>query len=513
MNLQCGLAVITDVRISRIRGRCWGAAFAGPKLLELLVESDQEHYQVGDILIGKIQRVLPDLGCAFVALEKGCAGFLPVDETRYSELFAPDPSLTAGGRKVGHGLQVGRPILVQTVRAQEGDKGPRLSRRIAVTSPLIVYVPSGQGVSVSQKIKDTAARTRLLAIGRSFLKDHPGALVFRTLAGSTTDAELIQAAHDLVDHWSLLAARSKRSQTIRCVEATASAPTRWLTEWLNPNLTSVTVDGDADFNDIRDYLASVQGVTPRLCKVQADAVMAHQQDFQGQVERLLDRRVALPSGGYLVIDETEALVVIDVNTGSFVGVGTAKAGHFQTNLEAASAIPDALRARQLAGIVVIDFIDLARREDQQLVREQLVQALARHGLRCGVSEFSRLGLIEISRPKLGPSLKRSLDSMGPAPDDPRPSAEGLFGMSAVTQIQEWLQGFQQELISSHGPEIEILANARTLARLLDGPVFLQLGGQPGPRLTFQLQADLYTGYEIKVNGQRVAISVGGNDVA
>ena len=513
MGLACGFAVITDIRISRVRGRCWGAAFAGPNLLELLVESDPASYQVGDILMGKVERVLPGLRCAFVALALGRAGFLPIDETRYSELFALDAARGAGDRNVGRALQVGSPILVQVVRTQEGNKGPKLTQRVSLTSPLMVYVPSGQGVSVSQKIKDSATRERLRVMGLALLKGHAGALIFRTLAGRATDAELTQGVHGLFDQGASLAAGSKRTQTIRCVEAGLRAPLRWLTAWQNPNLTSVTVDNEADFNDIQDYLKSVQGEMPTLVRVQADAARVHQQDLQAKVERLLDRRVALPSGGYLVIDETEALVAIDVNTGSFVGSGTVEHSYVQTNLEAALAIPDELRLRQLAGIVVIDFIDLVQREDQQLVREQLVQALANHGLRCAVSEMSQLGLIALSRTKLGPSLKRSVDLKNTLGEDPKAWAQRLFGMSLASQVQDWLVGFQQELDSGHAFMIEVSANAATLRALLDDPMFLQVSGQPGVCVTVQLQADQGTGLRIKVNGQRVALSVGGGDVA
>jgi Rne/Rng family ribonuclease len=509
---QYGFAVITDIRISNVRGRCWGAAFAGQNLLELLVESDQASYRVGDILMGKIERVLPGLGCVFVALELGHSGFLPIDETRYSELFALDASPTADDRNLSHALHVGSPILVQVVRAQEGDKGPRLSRRVSLTSPLVVYVPSGQGVSVSHKIKDPATRERLIDLGRAFLKGHAGALVFRTLAGRTTDTELIQAVHGLSDQGLSLVARSKRSQTIRCVEATPRAPLRWLAEWQNPNLTSVTVDNDVDFNRMHDYLKSAPYEMPLLCRVQADTAQVYQRDFQAQVERLLDRRVPLPSGGYLVIDETEALVAIDVNTGSFVGGGTGERSYFQTNLEAALVIPDELRLRQLAGMIVIDFIDLVRHEDQQLVRDQLVQALTNHGMRCVVSEFSRLGLIELSRTKLGPSLKRAIDPKRSGGDSAKASAQRLFGINAVTHIQDWLGGFQQELNMSHDLVIEVSANADTLRQLVDDPIFLQVSGKSGVSLSVHLQANPFMGFEIKVNGQPVALSVGGNEV-
>jgi len=513
VGLSCDFAVITDIRISKVRGRCWGAAFAGPNLIELLVESDPATYQVGDILMGKVDRVLPGLGCAFVALELGRSGFLPIDETRYSELFARDASLTADGQNVGNALQVGSPILAQVVRAQDGDKGPRLTQRVSLAAPLIVYVLSGQGVSVSQKIKDPAARARLRAMGLAFLKGRAGALVFRTLAGRATDAELTQTIHRLFDQGTSLVAGSKRAQTIRCVDATPRAPLRWLTAWQNPNLTSVTVDNDADFNDIDGYLKSAQREMPTLFRVQADAAWVHQRDLQALVERLLDRRVALPSGGYLVIDETEALVAIDVNTGPFVGSGTAEHSYFQTNLEAALVIPEELRLRQLAGIVVIDFIDLVRREDQQLVRERLVQALTHHGMQWVVSEFSRLGLIELSRRKLGPSLKRSVAPKDSGGEDPKARAQRLFGMSPAIQIQDWLVGFQQELGSGQTLVIEISANAATLRALLDDPVFVQISGQPKVCLNVQLQADQNTGCVMKVNGQRVALSVGGNDVA
>ena len=476
------------------------------------MESDPASYQVGDILMGKVERVLPGLRCAFVALELGRSGFLPIDETRYSELFALAAARGAGDRNVGRALQVGSPILVQVVREQEGNKGPKLTQRVSLTSSLMVYVPSGQGVSVSRKIKDSATRERLRVMGLALLKGHAGALVFRTFAGRATEAELIQGVHGLFDQGVPLVAGSKRGQTIRCVEASPRAPLRWLSAWQNPNLTSVTVDNEADFTDIQDYLKSAQGEMPTLFRVQADAARVHQQDLQAQVERLLDRRVALPSGGYLIIDETEALIAIDVNTGSFVGSGTVEHSYVQTNLEAALAIPDELRLRQLAGIVVIDFIDLVRPEDQQLVRDQLVEALANHGLRCAVSEFSRFGLIELSRRKLGPSLKRSVAPKDSGGEDPKARAQRLFGMSPAIQIQDWLVGLQQELGSGQALVIEISANAATLRALLDDPVFVQISGQPTVCLNFQLQFDQNTGCVIRVNGQRVALSVGGNDV-
>ncbi|MFB0906179.1 MAG: ribonuclease E/G, partial [Pseudomonadales bacterium] len=256
MGIQDGCVVITDIRISRMKGRCWGAAFAGSKLLELFTESDQETHQVGDILIGKVDRVLSGLAYAFVDLGQGQAGFLPTHETRYPELFGHEDSLSVRAGSGATAIQVGSPVLAQVVRAQEGDKGPRLSRRISLASSLIVYVPSGQGLSVSQKIKDEATRRRLEAMGRLLLKGQVGALVFRTLAGRATELELVQAFKVLLDRWRSLAARSKRSQAIRCIEETASAPLRWVTAWLNPDVMSVTVDADVDFQIIHDYLAS-----------------------------------------------------------------------------------------------------------------------------------------------------------------------------------------------------------------------------------------------------------------
>ena len=165
---------------------------------------------------------------------------------------------------MGSALQVGRPILVQVVRAEEGDKGPRLTQRVALTSPLIVYVPSGRGVTVSQKIKDPAHRARLRKMGFALLKGHAGALVFRTRAGVATDAELIQAVQDLFDQGASLLVRSKRSSAIRCVEATARAPLRWLSAWQNPTLTSVTVDNDADYNLLLDHFQSARDEMPTL---------------------------------------------------------------------------------------------------------------------------------------------------------------------------------------------------------------------------------------------------------
>tara|TARA_B110000305_G_C19460213_1_gene653743 strand:+ start:638 stop:2179 length:1542 start_codon:yes stop_codon:yes gene_type:complete len=510
MGIQDGCVVITDIRISRMKGRCWGAAFAGSKLLELFTESDQETHQVGDILIGKVDRVLSGLAYAFVDLGQGQAGFLPTHETRYPELFGHEDSLSVRAGSGATAIQVGSPVLAQVVRAQEGDKGPRLSRRISLASSLIVYVPSGQGLSVSQKIKDEATRRRLEAMGRLLLKGQVGALVFRTLAGRATELELVQAFKVLLDRWRSLAARSKRSQAIRCIEETASAPLRWVTAWLNPDVMSVTVDADVDFQIIHDYLASAVVEKPALHQVHPDAKQAHQHAFQTQVERLLKRRVELPSGGYLVIDETEALVAIDVNTGSFIKGGSGEGGQIQTNLEAALVIPDELRLRQLAGIVVVDFIDMASAEDQRSVRQQLMQGLAADRMRCEVSEFSRLGLLEISRTKQGPSLLRLIEPNYRAVSGAEAAAERLFGFNPVMQIQDWIEGVQRELDSSCGLVIEVTANAWILRQLIEDEAFLQFSQRSGNCLRLQLQAGLHKGLEVTVNGQRMALSVGGD---
>ena len=477
-------------------------------MLELVTESDQETHQVGDIFIGKVERVLPGLACAFVDLGLARAGFLPTQETRHAELFHPVSAQSQAVLAENTVINVGSPVLAQVVRAQEGDKGPRLSLRISLASALIVYVPLGHGVRVSRKIKSEATRRRLESVGRLMLQDEAGAFVFRTLAEDANDAQLILDMTVLCNQWRSLQSRSKRSQVARLVEARVAAPLNWIADWMNPGLTSITVDAATDFQTIREALGSGDSDQPLISQVRLDAVLAHQSEFHDQVRRLLDRRVALPSGGYLVIDEAEALVAIDVNTGSFVAGQLGSSGHYQTNLEAALVIADELRLRRIAGIVVVDFIDMDEAEDQRSVRRQLMKGLARDPVRSEVSEFSRLGLIEISRAKTGASLLRLIEPNRPAREAAKASADRLFGANPAIQIQDWVDGFERAGGLSQELVVEIIANQWVVRQLLDDQDFSQFSQRENLCLQFQIQDHISTGLQMRVNGQLMALPIG-----
>jgi ribonuclease G len=385
---------------------------------ELLVERAASRGLVGNLYAGRVARVLPGMQSAFVDIGLDRAAFLHVADIHGSrEAQKPIEKLLAEGES----------LLVQVAKDPIGSKGARLSTQISIAGRLLVYLPASSAqdnphIGVSQRIEDESGRQALRERLQQLVPaDEKGGFIVRTLAESATEEELRADLDYLRSLWRSIRERSMGGNAgapqPRLLHEDLSLPQRVLRDMVGAETGRVIVDSRETCQKLAAFAERyMPRVRDRLSYYEGERPMFELYDVETEIERALSRRVALKSGGTLVIDQTEALTTIDVNTSGFVGSRSLDDTIFKTNLEAAQAIARQLRLRNLGGIIVIDFIDMANSEHQAAVLEELRRALARDRTRMTVNGFTALGLVELTRKRTRESLAHVLCEPCPACD-------------------------------------------------------------------------------------------------
>jgi len=412
---------------------------------ELLVERAASRGLVGSVYAGRVARVLPGMQSAFVDIGFERAAFLHVADIRGSrEAQKPIEKLLAEGEHV----------LVQVLKDPLGTKGARLSTQISIAGRLLVYLPQDPHIGISQKIGDESGRQQLRARLQDLIPaDEKGGFIVRTLAETASEDELRADLEYLRTLWAALRERSLGAQPPKLIYQDLSLAQRVLRDMVNARTGRVVVDSRETFQKlaafVEQYMPRVRG---RLSHYEGERPLFELYDVETEIERALSRRVALKSGGTLVIDQTEALTTIDVNTGGFVGSRSLDDTIFKTNLEAAQAIARQLRLRNLGGIIVIDFIDMQAEEHRAAVLEELRRALARDRTRVTLSGFSALGLVEMTR-------KRTRESLAHVLCEPCPTCDGRGAVkTAPTVCYEILREILREARAFPAKEFRVLAS-------------------------------------------------------
>jgi ribonuclease G len=367
---------------------------------------------VGQLFLGVVARVVPGLQAAFIDLGLDRAGFLHSKDVR-GEAF---PAITAA-RSSGAPLpplesqmKAGDRVLVQVVKDPLGSKGPRLRTAPTLPSRLLVLMPDAQHVGVSQRIEIPEERARLAAILRGLRgKEGPG-LVARTVAQGASAAALAADRRRLLDLWARLDAAIPTALAPSCLYEDLPPALAALRDWAAPDVERIIINDDALCEVAKRYLDAVD--PPLAACVEPwgrPQGLLTAFGVDAALEAARQPRVPLPGGAYLVVEETEALTAIDVNTGSFVGGKDAAETLLATNLAAADAIPALLRFRNLGGIVVIDFIDMVSPAHRAQVWDRLARGCAADPSTVRISPFSPLGLVELSRKRVRPSLRAQLE--------------------------------------------------------------------------------------------------------
>ena len=387
------------------------AVLVSGQVQELVVERAASRGLVGNIYMGKVARVLPGMQSAFVDVGLERAAFLHV-----ADVWGPRKPGNGAAGKADAGkpieklLAEGQPVMVQVLKDPLGTKGARLSTQLSVAGRLLVYLPQDPHIGVSQRIEDEAGRAALRERLKELLPpEEKGGFIMRTLAEGAGEAEL-RADIDYLRHlWRDIGERSLGAQPPQLLYQDLSLAQRVLRDMVSGETAAVRVDSRENFQKLDAFAAAyMPALRARLEHYTGERPLFDLYNVEAEIEKALARRVDLKSGGTLVIDQTEAMTTIDVNTGGFVGQRNFDDTVFKTNLEAAQAIARQLRLRNLGGIIVIDFIDMDSADHRAAVLEEFKRALARDRTRMTVSGFTALGLVEMTRKRTRESLAHVL---------------------------------------------------------------------------------------------------------
>ena len=386
------LIITSDARETRV------AILEQDRLAELYVERREHRSMVGNIYKGKVENVLAGMDAAFVDVGLQRNGFLYVDEVTVPEESDARP------KKITQLLKPGQEIVVQVIKDPMRSKGPRLTTQLSLAGRYLVYVPGGSLCGVSRRLPDDE-RQRLRKLCRELKPDNAGIIV-RTAAEGVSEKAITRDVRFLEKLWSMVQRRLEQQDALSLVYSEAELAVKVVRDLFSEEYTQVLVDDEVLLKRIVSFL---QATTPEL----ADRVQLYQgakplfetYGIEDEIQKALERRVDLPSGGYLVIDHTEALTVVDVNTGRYVGRKFLEDTILKTNLEACREVVRQLRVRDIGGIIVIDFIDMSRKENREAVLTTLQAELAKDRTKTYVVELSPLGLVEMTRQNITDGIR------------------------------------------------------------------------------------------------------------
>lgn len=380
-------------------GRIQIAVLEDNVLVEHYVARNQDASLIGNVYLGRVQNVLPSMEAAFVDIGRGRNAVLYSGEVDWDGVETNNQP-----RRIELALKSGDRVLVQVTKDPVGHKGARLTSQISLPGRYLVYVPNGTMNGISRKLPDTE-RARLKKILKEVLPESSGVIV-RTAAEGATEEQLTLDVQRLTSQWEHVSSQVKTIQAPALLHSEPDLLVKIVRDVFNEDFTRMLIQGDEALQTISSYL---KGVAPDLLE-RVEKYEGEQDPFDAfrvteQIEKALDRKVWLPSGGSLVIDRTEAMTVVDVNTGKFVGSGgNLEETVTKNNLEAAEEIVRQLRLRDIGGIIVVDFIDMVLESNRDLVLRRLIECLSRDRTKHQVAEVTSLGLVQMTRKKLGLGL-------------------------------------------------------------------------------------------------------------
>jgi len=392
-------SVKRDMVVREKDGRVQIAVLEDDVLVEHYVSHQADSSMAGNVYLGRVQNVLPGMEAAFVDVGRG----------RNAVLYAGEVNWDAAGldgkpKRIELALKPGDTVMVQVTKDPIGHKGARVTSQISLAGRFLVYVPAGGVTGISRKLPDTE-RNRLKKLLREVIPADAGVIV-RTAAEGASEEELRADVERLKRQWESIEVEAKGGKAPQLLRGEPDMAIRVVRDIFNEDFESLTIQGEDTWNSLSAYVGQVAtDLAPRLHKFvgEGDVFTAHRIDEQ--LTKGMDRKVWLPSGGSLVIDRTEAMTVVDVNTGKFVGKGgTLEETMTLNNLEAAEEIVRQLRLRDIGGIIVIDFVDMLLEANRDRVLRRLIECLSRDRTKHQVAEVTSLGLVQMTRKRVGQGL-------------------------------------------------------------------------------------------------------------
>ncbi|QGX41805.1 ribonuclease G [Permianibacter aggregans] len=421
---------------------------------------------VGNIYRGKVRRVLPGMQAAFVDIGLERAAFLHVSDMQTPKLLSEE----TGEQKpieptpdIRTRLHEGQSVIVQVLKDPIGSKGARLTTELALPSRYLVLLPYTQHVGVSQRIEDEGERERLKAVLAPLAEQHQLGFIVRTAGEGASEEALCHDVDYLLRLWQQIQRQMNAAGPETVVYQDLSLPVRTLRDLWAQNVERVRVDSREACQAMREFAAAfMPGLSERIELYAGEHPLFDMYGVEDEIQRALEKKVLLKSGGYLIIDQTEAMTTIDVNTGAFVGHKNLEETIFRTNLEAASALARQLRLRNLGGIIIIDFIDMNDEEHKRQVLRALEKALERDHAKTSISEVSALGLVQMTR-------KRTRESLEHVLCEPCPHCHGRANVkTALTVCFEIFREIIRAARAYDAQGIMVLASTAVINALQDG---------------------------------------------
>jgi ribonuclease G len=457
------------------------------ELAEILVERPEAVRRVGDIYKGRVNAVLPGMQAAFVDLGLEKSAFLHASDlmppSDVDDLFAEDEPPVEESRRGGRGgrggrrdepvpriekaLHKGQELLVQITKEPIGTKGPRVTTQVSLPGRFLVYMPNHEHVGISRKIEERGERQRLKEIARRIRPQNAG-IIIRTVGEEQSEKEFEADVRALEQMWQKVERQAQKSKAPALLHQEMDFTTGLIRDIFNEDVDQLVIDSKEEHRQIQQYLATyAPELKPRIKLYRGHAPIFDHFDIESAIEKTMERKVWLRKGGYITIDQTEALVAIDVNTGRFIGKKNQEDTILKTNVEAAAEIARQLRLRDLGGIIVLDFIDMEIEANRRQVADTLRQHLKRDRSRTKAFAVSDLGLVEMTRQRQRPSLQNYFT-------EPCSACQGagrvLSLSSAALKIERMLQrvgqkGKDKQIILRVHPDVAVYLVEQEAGRL------------------------------------------------
>ena len=382
------------------------------KLVELYIDFPSHTKMVGNIYKGLVQNIIPGIQAAFIDVGHDTNAFLPLaeleNEDSYKNIVFEKNDKKINKNKKIEDLKIGDSIMVQVVKEPFAGKGARITTEISIPGSLIVLIPNQKYIGISKKINDKYERRRLRKIIESFKPKNVGVII-RTTAQGKNQEILSDEFNELFKQWKSCINKSKKKDAPSLIHEDASVSYQVIRDLFNNQISSINIDSKKLYNDIVNYVKKINPSS--LDKVQLynkKEPIFNIYNIEEQIIKSLNKKVWLKSGGHLVIDHTEAMVVIDVNSGRYTGKKNHEENSLKINIEAAMECAKQLRLRDIGGLIVIDFIDMLKEQNKKKVYDIFRQELKKDSAKVATSEFSNFGLLEMTRQRVRQNL---LDTM------------------------------------------------------------------------------------------------------
>ena len=438
-----------EIYINESLGETRIAILEEDRLVEVYVEKQGQQRMVGNIYKGKVENVIPGMQAAFVDIGFGINAFLPFSEIQNGEFLLADidsddrrrPKRNRDNGNIEVDLHTGQEIFVQIIKEPFASKGPRVTTEIAIPGRLLVLVPNVNYVGISKKLWDKYERRRLKKVADTLRNDDFG-LIIRTVAEGKSEEQITNDYEMLVTHWQQLEKKAANVDAPTLIYEDLETASSVIRDLLTTDVGKITIDSKRLFKKLNRYLEDVSpNLTDRLQYYKLKVPLFESMGIEAEIAKLMTPHAKLKSGAYLIIEKTEAMVVVDVNSGRFIGKQLHEQNSLKINLEAAREVARQLRLRDLSGLIVIDFIDMREVANQRKVYNELRTELKKDRAKVAVAPISEFGLLEMTRQRIRLSL---LDSMTEECPTCYGNGQILSKETLVTRIDHWLRRYKSK---------------------------------------------------------------------